>query len=77
MFYFTSIVSSPLGAGLLVGLLVMIYLTLMTYNIYLPTIVILSVVMAFIVYQSQQQCTVRSAPMTIPATVPITTPTNT
>lgn len=53
---FSNIIMTPLGAGFLVGLIVMVYLVLMTYNIYLPTILILSVVLAVIVYQSQSQC---------------------
>lgn len=49
---------TPLGLSVLVGLLVMVYLFLMSFSIYLPTILILSVAVGAIVYQSQTNCLV-------------------
>jgi hypothetical protein len=47
---------TPLGISIFVGVVVMLYLFLMSFSVYLPTILILSVAVGFIVYQSQTTC---------------------
>uniref|UniRef100_A0A6C0BL46 Uncharacterized protein n=1 Tax=viral metagenome TaxID=1070528 RepID=A0A6C0BL46_9ZZZZ len=48
---------SPLIFSGLVGLGVVLYLTLMTYNIYLPTILLLGGVIGYSVYYAHTHCT--------------------
>lgn len=49
---------SPIKVALYVGCIVMIYLLLMSYSIYLPPILIISVGIGYIVYLSQSRCIV-------------------
>lgn len=56
MWNLPTIASTPLGVSFVVGLVVLIYLTLMSYSIYLPPILILSIIVAWIVYRAQQHC---------------------
>jgi hypothetical protein len=49
-------IKTPLGLSIFVGVLVMLYLFLMSFSVYLPTILILSVAVGLIVYQSQTTC---------------------
>lgn len=53
---YTPFMKTPLGIAIFVGTLVMLYLLMMSFSIYLPTILILSVAVGFIVYQSQITC---------------------
>jgi len=53
---------TPLGLSIMVSLGMMVYLILMSYNIYLPTILLLSCGVGYIIYsvQSKNMCVMPS-----------------
>lgn len=48
--------TDPIGISVLTGLIIMIYLVLMSYSVYLPAILLISIIIGFIVYQAQSKC---------------------
>jgi len=47
---------TPIGASIVVGIVVMIYLYLMAFSVYLPPILLLSIGIGTVVYQAQTHC---------------------
>lgn len=60
------IVNSPIGLGFFAGAMTMVYLTLMSINSYLPSILILSLTIGYLVYYLQRTCPVRSTVLPLP-----------
>lgn len=48
-----SFVYTPLGTSILVGIIIIIYMAMMSISVYLPPILLISVIVGYIVYQSQ------------------------
>lgn len=48
--------NSPMGMSIFAGVVTMIYLILMSINSYLPSVLLLSVGMGYIVYYVQRNC---------------------
>lgn len=48
--------NSPVGIGMCVGLLTLTYMLLMSINLYLPPILLLSFLVGYIVYYIQKKC---------------------
>jgi hypothetical protein len=57
MYNLTSI-SSPLGIAVFVAITVLIYLYIMSISIFLPPVLILSIIVGLIVYQAQSKCVI-------------------
>lgn len=56
MFNYTQLFSTPLGVSITVGIIVMIYLSLMSISWVLPPALLLSLFVGLIVYNTQRQC---------------------
>ena len=54
-----SFLTTPIGVSISVGLSIVLYLYLMSFNVYLPAIVLLSTCVGLIVYHSQTNCPVQ------------------
>ena len=54
------VVYTPWGLGILVACLILLYLYLMSYNAYIPPVILLSVIIGLIVYQAQSKCYIKS-----------------
>lgn len=49
-------ITSPIGISIFIGLIIMFYLFLMSISVYLPPILLISVIVGLLVYQSQSRC---------------------
>lgn len=47
---------SPVGVSVLVALIIAVYLSLVVYNVYLFSIIIISILVGYIVYISLESC---------------------
>jgi hypothetical protein len=61
-------VNSPIGLGFFAGGMTMVYLTLMSINSYLPSILILSLTIGYLVYYLQRTCPIRATVLPLPVT---------
>lgn len=52
---------TPLGLSLIVGLIILLYVSLISINVYLPSVVLISLCVGYLTYRSQQNYCIQNS----------------